>query len=65
MNSRVNIHKRLRGIGSSIKEWVFNICYGHSYTAFGSRNSAEVEGALLHDARAILARHTYISQSIG
>ena len=30
-------------------------CYGHVYTAFDSRNSTEVEGALLHGARAILA----------
>jgi hypothetical protein len=60
--SEVRIHETLlRGIGSNVKNGV-SACDGHVYcTAFDSRNSTEVEGALLHDARAILARHTCIS----
>lgn len=56
----MNIHKSLNEIGSRVKNGV-SVCDGHVYTAFDSRNSTEVEGALLHGARAILARHTCIS----
>jgi len=59
--SEVSIHETLlRGIGSNVKNSV-SACYAQVHTAFDSRNSTEVEGALLHGARAILARHTCIS----
>ena len=55
-----SIHRSLSSeIGSNVKNGVL-VCYGHVCTAFDSRNSTEVEGALLHGARAILARHTCI-----
>ena len=65
MSKRVSAHKSSSGTGSRAKEQLNNVCHEHVYIAFDSRNSAEVEGALLHGARAILARlHLFRRQRI-